>query len=271
MKKYSKSLLFGFILVLEFAKSALSQEHKATPAQTKIIEKYLENGAFQFSYFSKEWQVCIDEGLKEDSTIGYLWQQKAMPLFKQRKYDYAMGFLDKAVFYDSSWLSYRAFMKCIFSKTYAEALLDFKICRQKEPKGRVMDHTFDFYMALCYLQQNKFQDAEFLLEGIITETRTQLGNDWVHHLELFYYGISLYESRNYPKAYLAFEEALKRFPQFSDAKFYFGRCQMRLQQVEKGLATIKEAEEDYKKGFGINEDNAIYEVYPYQVNWKMMR
>jgi hypothetical protein len=45
---------------------------------------------------------------------------------------------------------------------------------------------------------------------------------------------------------------------------------MRLQQVEKGLATIKEAEEDYKKGFSINEDNAIYEVYPYQVNWKMM-
>ena len=40
-----------------------------------------------------EWQNCLDEGLKKDSTVAYLWQQKAMPYFKLRKCEIGMPYV----------------------------------------------------------------------------------------------------------------------------------------------------------------------------------
>lgn len=34
------------------------------------------------------------------------------------------------------------------------------------------------------------------------------------------------------------------------------------------MKLMEEAEEDYKNGYKLNEDNAIYETYPYQVRRK---
>lgn len=84
--------------------------------QEKIIERYLKNGAWKHELYSMEWQEEIDKGLAQDSTIAYLWQQKAMPLFKQGKYEAGMEFIDKAVQYNPErWQDYRAFIKCIFA------------------------------------------------------------------------------------------------------------------------------------------------------------
>src|SRR5699024_2509890 len=100
--------------------------------QEEIIEKYLRNGAWKHELYSMEWQEEINKGLAQDSTIAYLWQQKAMPLFKQRKYEAGMEFIDKAVQYDPErWQDYRAFIKCIFAKTYREAIIDFEDYKEK--------------------------------------------------------------------------------------------------------------------------------------------
>ena len=81
----------------------------------------MKNGAWKYTLGSYEWQTEIDKGLAKDSTIAYLWQQKAMPYFKARKYEVGMTFLDKAVQYNPErWQPYRGFMKCIFSKSYKE-------------------------------------------------------------------------------------------------------------------------------------------------------
>jgi hypothetical protein len=58
--------------------------------QDSIIDEHLKNGAWKHSYYSPEWSSEIDKGLAKDSTIAYLWQQKAMPLFKQGKYEIVM-------------------------------------------------------------------------------------------------------------------------------------------------------------------------------------
>lgn len=95
--------------------------------QQAIVDKYLGDSARQYSYYSKEWQKYIDMGLKEDSTIAYLWQQKAMPLFKQGKYELGMQYLDKAVFYDKdSYLDYRGFIKCVLPRPIKRQLLTLK-------------------------------------------------------------------------------------------------------------------------------------------------
>jgi tetratricopeptide (TPR) repeat protein len=130
-----------------------------------------------------------------------------------------------------------------------------------------MDHTYDFYIALCNLQLNKYQEAEKLLANYIAEMKDKNGEDWVHPTALFYYGISLYEQRKWQEADATFDRALNLYANFSDAKFYKAFCQARLGNTEEYQRLLKESESDYKIGYGLNEDNVIYETYPYQKKW----
>lgn len=236
--------------------------------QDSIIEKYVTNCALKFNYNSQmaEWQDCLDEGLKQDSTIAYLWQQKAMPYFKARKYEVGMKFIDKAVLYDErSWLSYRAFIKCIFAKTYEDAIKDFEKCIQNEGNTYVMDHTYQFHIALCNLQLNEFEKAELIFKKDIKEQEEKWGE--AHYIDLFYYGISKYEQGKWEEALLVFDKSLKQYPQFSDVKYYKSICLLRLNDLNSSKMLFQQSKEDAINGFSINEDNSVYEMYPYQVRW----
>src|SRR5690606_33299861 len=106
------------------------------------------------------YQECLDAGIKKDSTIAYLWQQKAMPYFKVKKYEVGMQYIDKAVALDTKrYQSYRAFIKCIFAKTYKEAIIDFEQCIADWGDNFEMDHSYSFYIGLSYLQLNEFDKA----------------------------------------------------------------------------------------------------------------
>ncbi|MEN5197548.1 tetratricopeptide repeat protein [Sphingobacterium faecium] len=236
--------------------------------QQAIVDKYLVDSARQYSYYSKEWQKYIDMGLKEDSTIAYLWQQKAMPLFKQGKYELGMQYLDKAVFYaKDNYLNYRGFIKCIFAKTYREAIVDFEEAISQHGNSHVMDHSYQFYIALSLLQLNEFEKAEAIFKQEIDKMLQEHGEDWVHHLDLFYYGISQYEQGKYDTAIKTFDRALNKYQQFSDVKYYKAISLMHLGKTEDASKLLEEATQDRKNGYTINEDNAIYERYPYQIRY----
>lgn len=244
--------------------------------QDAIIEEYVTNCADKYNYNFQmtEWQNCLDEGLKKDSTIAYLWQQKAMPYFKARKYEVGMRYIDKAVQYDRvRWQSYRAFIKCIFAKTYKESILDFEDCIKRFGNGYVMDHTYSFYIGLCYLQLNEYDKAEKLFKDYneeIFKNRQELQ----HPTALFYYGISKYEQKKWEEAIVEFDKALKIYPNFSESKYYKALCLGRLSKNTKdealkiqALQLVNEAKKDYENGMKLNEDNTIYETYPYQIKW----
>jgi tetratricopeptide (TPR) repeat protein len=265
------------LFLLLFTISSLSCQSQTikleTPAEKKIrqdaiIQEHVYNCADKINHtvFMQEYQNCLDVAIEKDSTIAYLWQQKAMPYFKARKYEIGMEFIDKAVKYDAArWQPYRAFIKCIFAKTYEEAIVDFEDCKKKYGNNHVMDHTFDFYIALCNLQLNNIPDAEKLLANYVADMKAKNGESWVHPTALFYYGISLNEQRKWQEADATFDRALNLYANFSDAKFYKAICQARLGNTEEYQRLLKES--DYKIGYGLNEDNVIYETYPYQKKW----
>jgi len=236
--------------------------------QDKIVEKYFTNSALKHSLYSREREEEIDKGLKEDSTIAYLWQQKAMPLFKQGKYELGMKHIDKAVIYKRErYQGYRAFIKCIFAKTYQEAIADFKDCKLRFGNNYEMDHTYNFYIALSHLQLNEFKEAEDIFKKDIKSLQEKKSLDWVHHLDLFYYGISKYEQKKYKEAIEIFDMALKKYPEFSDVQYYYAICLARIEKREEAQKVMEQAKLNAKNGFTINEDNIIYERYPYQVRW----
>ena len=247
---------------------AIETEEEKKIRQDSIVSKYVTNCAKTFNYRlqMQKWQNCLDEGLKEDSTIAYLWQQKAMPYFKTKKYEVGMEYIDKAVKYDpKQWLSYRAFIKCIFAKIYKDAIKDFELCLQKEGNSYVMDHTYNFYIALSNLQLNEFERAESIFRKDIETQEKELGE--AHFLDLFYYGISMLEQGKYEEAIVQFDKSLSKYAQFSDAKLYKSICLLNLDRKEEATLLSIEAKQDAELGYTITEDNAIYEIYPYQFRW----
>lgn len=95
------------------------------------------------------------------------------------------------------------------------------------------------------------------------------GENWVHHLDLFYLGISRYEQGKYEGAIKAFNRALQKDPHFSDALYYKAKCEGRLGNKEEAQRLLNEAKRFGKQGNTINEDNSFYERYPYQVRWNL--
>lgn len=236
--------------------------------QDLIIEEHLTNGALKYGVYSSERQAEIDKGLAKDSTIAYLWQQKAMPLFKQGKYELGMVFIDKAVKYDRlKYQDYRAFIKCIFAKTYREAIKDFEDCKARFGNNYVMDHTYDFHIALSYLQLNEFEKAEGIFKIDYEKQLLEHGEDWLHPVDLFYYGISKFEQHKYEEAIELFDLALSIHPKFSDVQYYKAIGLYKVGKTDEAAELMEIAEFNAKQGYSFNEDNAIYERYPYQVRW----
>jgi tetratricopeptide (TPR) repeat protein len=233
----------------------------------QIIEKYLKNGAWKLRYFSPEYQLYIDSGIAINPNIAYLHQQKAMPYFKQSKYELGLKSLDRAVELDpESHIDYRAFIKCIFAKTYSESIKDFLKAKElKGENGAIMDHSYDFYIGLCHLQLGDFSKSlEYFQQSIDQTTKTN-GENWVHFLDLFYAGIATQELNRHKEAIQYFDKSLKNYSNFSDAKYYKALSEFRTDQIDIAEKTLSECEIDFKKGYTINEDNAIYEKYPYQI------
>ncbi|OUL62478.1 tetratricopeptide repeat protein [Flavobacterium sp. AJR] len=262
-----KNIILGccfFTTILSFGQMPKNK------AQEAIVKQSLDSCAYKYNYTFQmsEWQNCIDEGLKKDNTIAYLWQQKAMPYFKCKKYEVGMPFLDKAVLYDKQeWLPYRGFMKCVFVKNYKEAIQDLEESITLYGNGYRMDHPYSFYIGLCYLQLNEYDKAEKLFDDYVNDiykNRQQLE----HPTAYFYQGIAKYELKKWDEAIAIFDKALKIYPQFSDAKYYKAICLFKLSKPKEEITTLAaSAREDAAKGFTLNEDNTIYETYPYQVKF----
>lgn len=236
--------------------------------QEEIIEEYLRNCANKHPIYSQERQRCLDAGLEIDPTIAYLWQQKAMPLFKQGKYEIGMEYIDKAVEIDPErWQPYRAFIKVIFAKTYRDGIADFEELLENYGNAYVMDHTYKFHIGLSYLQLNEFEKAEAIFAEDLKEQVIQWGEDGEHHLDLFYYGISKYEQGKCEEAIEIFDKALKIYPTFAEVQYYKAVCLYKMGKQEEAMGLMDTARTNGKAGNTINEDNVIYERYPYQVRW----
>ncbi|MDO1512150.1 tetratricopeptide repeat protein [Maribacter confluentis] len=275
-----KKFLFAFILITACTNEKKSdQVRKLSGEDNKValtrkdsmqIRKFVEL-AFKAPLHSKEHQVFLDSALHIQPDNAWLWQQKAMPLYKSRKYSLGKPFLEKAVEYDAKrWLDYSGFMKCIFSKEYLESITDFVRFKNEFGDGYVMDHTYNFYIGLSYLQLNEFNKAKEFLELSKEQQYADFSKDApheaCHYLDWYYLGIANFELGSYQEAISSFDMALKGYGNFADALYFKGRSLTKLGDPE-GVEWERKAFENANNT--INEDNVIYEIYPYQVFHKL--
>lgn len=249
----------------------LSVDQKAK--RDSIVQKYLYEEAGKYPLYSNERQKLLDAGLSKDSTISYLWQQKAMPLFKQGKYEVGMKYLDKAVKFDrnNEWLEYRAFMKCIFSKRYRDAIEDFEKCKAINGNSFVMDHSYNTYIGMSRIMLNEYKEAESLLLQEVAMQEKQFGKENVHQLVLFYLGIAQLEQDKLQEAIANFDRCIDIASTFPEPYYYKSQAQRKLGETDEANNLLGQAIRLGQDGNSFSEDNAIYERYPYQVRWTQYR
>lgn len=264
-------ILMIFLMLFGITRAGYS--YAQTNEQEQVYSRYLENGAWKHHLFSREWGCCIDSALNILPHDASLWQQRAMPFFKQKKYQVGMRYLDSAVKYDKEkeYIAYRGFIKCIFQKDYVEATADFNAALALNGNSGIMDHSYKFYIALCYLQLNSFDTAGYMFKECVNATEKKLGPSWVHYMELFYLGVVLYEQQHYSEAITVFDRCIGIYTNFSDALYYKALCLLYLKDRNAAHVLLEHAQDCLKQGYTINEDNSIYEAYPYQVNKYMIQ
>lgn len=239
---------------------------KVSPEERARVQDYFKK-AWRSGIYSPKYQAYLDSALMIKPDSAYLWQQKAMPLYKTRKYSLGKPFLKKAVRYDAkAYLDYSGFMKCIFSKEYEESIEEFLEAKKRFGDGYVMDHTYNFYIGLSNLQLNRFDKAKEYLVKSKEQQFLDFPNDSpeeaCHYLDWFYLGIVEMELENYETAIGNFDMALKVYKNFGDAMYYKAYCQRALNLRDEARSTFDMAFSN--KHNTINEDNVFYEVYPYQ-------
>lgn len=253
------------LLLLTVSLRSVARQDKLTKDDSVKISQYWKK-ANQCWLHSVQRQLYLDSALAIDPHNAYFWQQKSMPLSKMMKHELAAPYLDSAAKYNpKEYVPYRGYIRCIFSRHYRDALTDFYLSKNINGNSGVMDHPYDFFIGLCHLQSNNFDSARWYFEKCIEDRKARNGADWVHYIHHFYNGITWYEQVQYDKAIACFDESLRLNPGLPEALYYKSICMTIKGDDQTALALAEKADSLMKRGYFINEDNARYEYYPYQV------
>lgn len=237
-------------------------------SKDSLIEKYLDNGAEKYSYNSPQWQLYCDSLITLCPNIAKAYQLKAIPNIKYGDYAKAFPLEDKAVELEpENYTAYRGFLKCIFTKDYEGAIIDFKKAQLLTPNSYEMDHTYPFYEGLCNLELGNYSLAE---ENFNKDIFIQTGGDTakenkVHFNTFFYLGILYYEMNENDKAKDNLEKCILVYQSHPDANYYLALLYERNNDLELKNKHLNIAKQAKEKGYNINEDNIYYAYYPHQI------
>ncbi|MBL0302267.1 MAG: hypothetical protein IPQ23_11350 [Cytophagaceae bacterium] len=255
------SLSIFCFLIISFGFTQEKQNNNLKSKEKYIDKQYWKN----FSYNSDSWQIYLDSALKIEPNNAYFWQQKAMPYLKNGNYSEGMKFLNLAVHIDEkAYVSYRAFIKCVFLKDYNNALIDFEKAVKHQPDANLMDHNFSFWIGLCNLKLNDFKTAEKYFEKSINIQKVK-GLEWVHYIDYFYLGLTMMKMKKINKANHNFNSALAIFIEFPEALYYKGIICIRKGRLKGAKENLIKAKNSLESGNKINEDNEVYVNYPFQI------
>lgn len=126
-----------------------------------------------------------------------------------------------------------------------------------------MDHSYDFYIGLSYLQLNQLQKAEEYLKTSIDYSEKKWKE--AHFNEYFYLAIIKMEQENLPESMVYLDKALRIYKEFPDALYYKALLLEVQSKYLEAKDLIDQALQNMSKGYSFNEDNANYEDYPYQI------
>ena len=238
------------------------------PSARAKAEAYLDSAFIKYSIYDLEGQRKADTALMIDPTFAAAWQQKAMPHLKNGDFPHWIELIDKAVALDAArWLDYRAFCKIVFMKDYEGGLRDINQAQKRLPNENlvVMDHTYDYWRSLCYMETGQLDSALFFMQKSVDEQVKARNFEWTHYGDMFYLGLLYYNKGQVGKAQYYIDASLKNSPNFPDALFYKTLIMIELGRKGEAIDVFNRLVSAREKGYRMNEDNEIYANYPHQI------
>jgi tetratricopeptide (TPR) repeat protein len=220
------------------------------------------------SIYSEQGQLYADTASMINPKSAVVYQNRAVPFLKNGDFEKWIFYIDKAVALDAKkYMDYRAFCKAIFIKDYDGAIKDFDVAQKI--KGNeinfVMDHTYEFFKSLCYLEMGQLDSAKVLMQKSVDWQLKNKTLEWTHYVDLFYLGVIYWELKDVQKAQYYIDLSLKKYAQFPDANYYKALILNHLGRKGEAMEYVLTIEPNWKKGYRMNEDNEIYCNYPHQI------
>jgi tetratricopeptide (TPR) repeat protein len=235
--------------------------------QDKIRGKdyFLKKAFNTYQQTSVEFRACIDSAIFLWPNDAQLWREKATSHFKAGQYEGAIKYINKAVELDTlGWLGYRGFMKCVFMKDYANAIIDLKEIYKKRPLEQKMDHSYPFWIGISYLKLNQLDSASQYLQLSINQSISK-GTDWVHFVDWFYFGLIKFKQKDSLRALEYFDNAIAQNSLFPDVAYYKAIILLNQKKKLEAKDLLLSARANLVNGYRMNEDNEVYVNYPYQI------
>jgi tetratricopeptide (TPR) repeat protein len=267
-------ILFPSLLLVSFCRCQTLQQKSCScdcsdkKVQDSLVEKYIDEGAQELPYLYNDprWILYCDSVIILCPNIAYAYQQKAIPFIKNGEYEKAFSLEDKAAELEpEAYTSYRGFLKCIFTKDYKGAIIDFKKAQRLTPNGYEMDHTYLFWQGVSNLELGNYTEAENNLKQDISIQTNGDTTKTAHFNTLFYCGVLYYEMKNYPMAKKYLLECLSQYKEHTNANYYIAMVYKMENNYELEKKYLQNTKQAFEQGYGINEDNVYYANYPHQI------
>lgn len=268
-------LLISFLSSLCFLGQGCAQSTALRPldcsslrVQDSLIKKYIDEGADRLPnmYNDTAWQTYCDSVIALCPGIAEAYQRKAVPYIKNGEYEKALALYDITVqLAPKRYTGHRGFIKCLFTKDYEGAITDLQKAQALVPNGFDMDHSFKFYEGLCHLELGNYTVAEQNFKQDIQIQKSSDPKSPPHFNSLLYIGILYYEMGKNALAKENLLNCLKIYKQLPDANYYLALVFGREGNTTKRKEYLEIAQQSYRSGYRMNEDQLYYVNYPHQV------
>jgi len=249
-------------------KFSYSQDCENRKFRDSLIVRYVDSGAEKLPYYynNPAWGSYLDSVISICPNVASAYQLKAVPAIKNGEYSKAYRLDEKAAELDSpQYVSYLGFLKCIFTKDYTGAIIDFNRAIKIIPGGAEMDHSFYFYLGICYLELGKYRDAEANFnKDIFSQNRGDSTGD-IHFNSLLYMGITKSENNELDSAEIYLKKCLHIYKQLPEANYYLAFIYKKKKEANLEKNYLEIAQKSILGGYSMNEGNLYYVNYPRQI------
>lgn len=263
MGKLLTLFISAFLGVWEcFGQSAV--DCNSVAVQDSLFEIYSKR-ARRFDWSQPEWDQTYDSLIAICPNIAEAYQEKGLPYVANGNLEKAFEYNNKAVELDPKrWTAYRGYLHCIYAKNYEKAIADFESAEKLAPYGFIQDHSYSFYLGLCYLEIGDYDKSEFFfMKDIETQRRGEGTND-IHFNTLLYLGILYYSINEFDKAEYYFKDCLRLYEQHPMANYYMAKT-LKIIGNKQQEFYFEKAKQYILEGYKINEPNSLYVNYPRQI------
>ena len=189
---------------------------------------------------------------------------------KNGNYAIAIDKLEKAMEINPRECSaYYGWLLLYYYRDYEKALMVIEQCDAYTPNfsDAPMGEDVHYLKGLCHMQLNRYQKAIDEFDIYINNLATTHGEDFVDVYTFVQRGRCLSELGRFEEAVLSFKKAIKYFEKCSEAYYYMGLTQLKLNKKDNACSSFHLALDLINKG-NKSSDNYVeyfHEIYPLQI------